>query len=310
MKVDQSSTISVYTFLPFSSETCGNTKPFLINEFKDGKFTENVETLFTDKTSNLNGCEVRIATSDDSQPYVFSELLPNGSYHFYGRDVDLVNTLSEQLNFRINFTYVGEEGSLSEKGIAEGPFLMLFEDKADLIIASYWLVTYRLKFVDASVPYISEKISFMIPPGAEFSSFEKFARPLDAVTWICLLIFIGCGFAAILLVKNFSSKKVQQFIFGVGVENPSLNIVNAIYGGSQKTLPKLNFARYLLMMFIIFCLVMRTLYVGSLFRFIQGKVHHKEVESIDDMIEKDYKVYLLESTRAVFSGAQGKLKNR
>lgn len=304
----QNSTVPLYTFMPFKKKSCGSTDPILINEFKGEKFAKDFDNIFADKTSNLNGCEVRIAASNNSRPYAFSILLPNGSYDFHGRDVELVKYLSESLNFRINFTFVGDEGSLSENGSAEGLFLELLKNKADLIVADYWLVPYRLKFVDASVPYITEPISLIIPPGAELSSFEKFIKPFDMISWIFLSIFISCGFLVIFIIKMFSTKQTQNFVFGVSVKNPSLNICSAIFGGAQNILPKFNSARYLLMTFIIFCLVMRTSYVGSLFRFIQSKVYHQEVKSIDEMIEKDFKFYF--SALHFESGAQEKLKNR
>jgi hypothetical protein len=299
----------VFGFVPFSEGNCGDTTPVLVNEFKEGQFVKSVEEIFVDKTRDLKGCEVRIATSDDSQPYVFVDLLANGSYNFHGRDVELVNALAKSINFRINYTFVGEEGSLAENGTGYGPFLMLLEDKADLIMADYWLVIYRLKFVDTSVPYIYAYYAFMIPPGGELSSFEKFVKPLDRCTWSLLLVFIGFGFIVIFLMKKFSSKSTRNFVFGIGVNHPSLNIITAIYGGSQKVLPRESFGRYLLMMFLIFCLVMRTLYSGSLFRFIQSKVYHKEVQSSDEMIERDFKIYFLESSRAVLLGAE-KLNDR
>lgn len=122
--------------LPF--ESCGSAKPILINDFKAGKFKENVETLFTDKTSNLN------ATSEEAQ--CFQSFCQSFTCQSFVRTTQLPNQLH---------LVVGEEGSLSENGTAEGPFLTLLKDKAD------WLVIYRLKFIDATLPYFSAKISFM-----------------------------------------------------------------------------------------------------------------------------------------------------
>ena len=310
MTQNQNSSVLLYTFDPFSSSSCQSTSPILVNEFKNGKFRNEIETAFEFKTANYNGCEVRVATSNDSEPYVFAKLLANGSYIFHGRDIELVQILSKSLNFRINFTYVGEEGFLDVNGSSGGQFTMLLQNRSDLIMADFWLVNHRLKFVDASVSYFTEKYAFMIPPGAAFTTAEKFIKPLDSTTWILLLVYFGFGFVVIFVFQKFWPKKAQKYVFGVGVKDPHLNLVIAIFGGSQTILPTLNFGRFLLMIFLLFCLIMRTLYCGSLFEFLRTKVYHKEVQSIEEIIEKDYKIYFLNSSWNLLSNSQAKLRSR
>jgi hypothetical protein len=46
--------ILVKTFLPFSRGNCNNTKPILINRFKDGKFENGIENFFPEKMKNLH----------------------------------------------------------------------------------------------------------------------------------------------------------------------------------------------------------------------------------------------------------------
>lgn len=303
--------VSLYTFLPFISTTakCIDTTPVLINQFTNGTFSKSLANFFPDKTSNLHGCGVRVATSNDGEPYVFAQQLPNGSYKFFGRDIDLMETLAEELNFKINYTYVGE-GGLFQNGTAEGPYLQLINDNADLIIADYWLVVYRLKFIDTSVPYHSAQMIFLVPPGAEFTSFQKFMRPLDALTWTCLLLSFAIGFAVILITRKALSKNFQNFLIGAGINNPNMNILIAIFGGSQHKLPRKNFARSLLMMFLMYCLVMRTIYTGSLYGFLKSKLYHKETRTTFEMVQKDYKIYHLGALTDVLSGARTKIYNR
>lgn len=306
--IENISFISVYTFLPFA--TCNDSSPVLINKYRDGKFSSKSQEFFPPKTLNMNGCPVRVATSNDSQPYVISEGFRNGSFHLRGRDIYLVETLSRILNFSIVYAYVGEEGSLFENGTAVGPFLKLLGNQADLMVADYWLVVYRLKFIDASHPYYSQKIAFMIPPPAAFSSFEKFMRPLDTVSWILLTTCFATGVIVIFILVSFSSRRTQNFVFGAGVQQPYLSMLIAILGGSQHKTPSGSFARNLLMMFLLFCLVMRTIYIGSLYRLIKTKVYHKEVQSIDDIIKREYTIYYLTSLTDMISGAQSQLSSR
>lgn len=305
----ENSSISLYTFLPFTSNKCDDATPVLINKFEGGKLLKSDQKLIMEKALNLNGCPVRIATSNNSVPYVLQHHFSNGSYHLYGRDISLIETLSTVLNFTLNYTFVGNEGALFKNGSAEGPFLSLLQNKADIIVADFWLIAFRLNFFDSTVPYFSQQIAFVIPKGDEFSSIEKFMRPLDKMTWIMLTTCIIIGLFVIFVVERLS-KNLQNLLFGVGVNQPYLNILVALIGGSQYKSPRNNFARYLLMVFVMFCLVMRTIYTGSLYRMLQEKVYHNEVQSMADMIERNYTIYHIDSLTDLFTGAQSPLKDR
>lgn len=283
-------TVFVETFKPFDSVECGNTEPRAVNKFQDGMFEHNVNSLYTNKLLNLHGCPVRIGTSNNSQPYVFAEKLANGSYNLYGRDIYLINALAQALNFKIEFVFIGEEGSLYENGTATGALEMLLKGQADVIVADYWLKVNRLNFIDFSTPYINQHIAFIIPPGAELTSLEKFVKPLGYITWALLILYVTVAIIVIYCVKK-GSAQMQDFVFGSGVKDPYMNVLIAMFGSSQTIVPRRNFARYLLMLFLMYCLVMRTLYTGSLYRFLQSKVYHKEVQSINEMVQKDFRFY-------------------
>lgn len=282
--------VAVVSYSPFNSIKCAVTRSVFVNEFVNGNFFYDVSQVYPDKLRNLYGCSIRVATSNNSVPYIFADKLDNGSYNLHGRDINLINSLAKALNFRIDYVFVGDEGFLNENGSANGPFAMLLEGRADLIIADYWLKINRLKFIDNTAPYISQQVAFVIPPGSELSSLEKFAKPLDLYSWCLLTLFVGAAVFVIYIVGK-GSINLQDFIFGYGIRKPYINILVAIFGGSQKRIPQRNFARSLLMMFLMFCLVMRTLYTGSLYRFLQSKGYHREAQSIAEMIEKDFKFY-------------------
>lgn len=95
---DQTSSVKVLTFNPFNATKCGSTTPVLINQFKNGNFTSDLGQFFPDKTSDLQHCSVRIATSNTSAPHVSVQSFKNGSFRLFGRDISLINTLSEDLS--------------------------------------------------------------------------------------------------------------------------------------------------------------------------------------------------------------------
>lgn len=290
---DPNGEVPVISFMPFNSMECGDPKPFIINKFKDGKFVNGIKYFYPKKMKNLNKCPIRVATSNVSQPFIIAQQLPNGSYSLSGRDIDLVNSLSEKMNFRLHFTFIGQEGYFFENGSSEGPLRELKDGRADLTVADLWLKGNRLKFFDSTVSYTSEQIALIVPPGREFKSFKKLILPMTALTWT---LVVGCyltGILVIFIIKR-SSLRVQDFIFGANVRNPYLNIFIGFIGSTQHVLPKRNFARFLLMAFLMYSLVIRTLYQGSFYKLMQSGKHEREMQSIDQMAEADYQFYIFE----------------
>lgn len=299
--------ISIKTFLPFTSKSCNDVTPIVINQFKDGKLTTG-EDLFPDKMKNLHECPIRLSVADNNEPYVFAKLLKNGSYDLGGRDIYVISAMAKKMNFRINYTYIGVEGIFVENVTASGVLKMLLDNEADLSISDWWLNTYRLKFLDGSKPYLISQIILMIPPGREFTTFEKLIYPFSLKLWILILTCSVFGCVVILIIKRHSSV-VQNFVFGDDVKYPILNMFIGFIGGTQHLLPKRNFARFLLIMLLIYSLVIRTLYQGSYYQLLQSNKHQKEVQSIDEMISKDFKFYVHDVMAHIFTGTQA-LKNR
>lgn len=139
----------------------------------------------------------------------------------------------------------------------------------------------------------------MVPPGEEYGDFEKFFRPFSTNVWLGLaLVFAVATIVTILTIR--SSETVYNFVIGRGINAPFLNLIAVIFGVSQKKLPKRNFARFILMMFILYCLIVRTVYQVGMYNNIKSNEKKPDLASIDEMLEKKYDFYLYETlaTRA------------
>jgi hypothetical protein len=126
----------------------------------------------------------------------------------------------------------------------------------------------RWKDFDASDPYRVAKVVAIIPLGQKWNAIEKLFYPFQTTFWLLILIFGLFGFLVIFIISR-RSKTVQNFVFGRNVKNPTLNLFIGFIGGSQTILPGKNFARFLLMIFLMYSLVIRTLYQGSYFKLLQ-----------------------------------------
>lgn len=288
---NENSSISVETFKPFQYGKCNDTTPVLINVFKGGKFVNGNKNLFQDKVKDLHNCPIRFSVAINL-PFVATEVFPNGTQIYKGRDINLITTIAESLNFKINYSYVGDTTDyLYENGSARGSMKALLDGDADMVISNYFLKMLRLKFFDASTSYLSDSMIFLITPGQEISSYQKLIFPFSLNLWISILSSFLIGFLIIYITKQ-QSKQVQEFVFGSRVTTPCLNLYAAFLGGTQTILPKRNFSRFLLMMFLLFSLVIRASYQGSFYKLLQSSLLHKEVQSFQEIVKNDFTFYI------------------
>lgn len=105
----------------------------------------------------------------------------------------------------------------------------------------------------------NSEIALLVSTGESYGMFEKLALPFDLSTWISIVLCFLMSFFVIFLLKQMNNE-VQSFVFGLHVSTPSLNVIAAFFGQGQTILPGRNFARYMLMLLILFCLIIRTGY--------------------------------------------------
>lgn len=104
------------------------------------------------------------------------------------------------------------------------------------ITVSYTIDIYELKLV--------------IPPGELYTPLERMFLPLQAEVWIAIVVTLLIGLGTILVI-NFCPLKVRNFVFGQDIRTPTINLAAQFLAGGQYKIPMRNFARFLLMLFII-----------------------------------------------------------
>ncbi|KAL7030658.1 hypothetical protein ACKWTF_006742 [Chironomus riparius] len=134
----------------------------------------------------------------------------------------------------------------------------------------------------------------MIPGGQPYSAFEKLFQPFQLILWCSLLLTFAIGLVTITII-NCQNEKIRNFVFGSKINTPYLNLYNILVNGFQDVLPQRTFARYVLMIFMIFCLVLRTTYQGSLYQFLQSDGTKPNMETIDELMRHHYLFYIRET---------------
>jgi hypothetical protein len=219
--------------------------------------------------------------------------LSNGTHQYSGSEMEILFLLAYAMEFTVNHTYYDyfHKGIFFENGTATGILKQVMEKELDMAMGFYFLNFARAKHLSFTQSHYSVSIVIIIPPGAPFSAFEKLFKPFQKNVWICLVAVFLLGISAIFII-NYQNERVQNFIYGTDLRTPVTNYINIFLNGIQNKLPNRTFARFILMVFFIFSFIIRTVYQGSLFQFLQSNDRKPELETIDEMLKAKFTFYV------------------
>lgn len=211
-----------------------------------------------------------------------------------GYSCAIVRDFSSVLNYkyRINVFLAEEKRSLFPKMLWQ---ILLFSQAFNI----YTVVGPEDDECIMTRPMFYVEHFIAIPPGEEFNGYEKMVLPFDVWTWIWIGITFAIAFSIIFALR-FTRSSVSSFVIGRGTLTPVLNLVRAFFGISQIVCPERSFARYLLMMFILFSLVIRTAYQGVMFEFLQKEMRKPTVTTIDEAIDQNFTFYMMQNFKEYF----------
>lgn len=290
---DVANLIKLSTFLPFEDH-CDDISPKVINSFDTNKKAWKSKNFFPRKFKNLRQCNLIVGTFE-TEPSVIRKMEDGKIKKIYGTEIDLMRGISLLLNFTLIFKFYSQEsGNVFDNGSATGLMEKAINGDVNVIMGFLSLQYSRAKFLSISKAFANVPIAIVIPPGAVITSFHKLFYPYSWIVWILIITMLVIAILVIITSERYS-RRSYDFLVGSNIRNPTLNMLTVILGFTQKILPGRNFSRFTLMNFMLFFLVMRTCYQGILFKNLQIVLRGKEVSSIDEMIEKDFKFYIYET---------------
>lgn len=196
-----------------------------------------------------------------------------------GFTVDMLDILSSQGNFLVEYDSRKENVTHSIFGnikIDVLPDFFLFE-----------------KEMHSTMTFTEVKYEFLITPGELFTSYEKILMPFDKPTWLLVVVTFGIAYMVILIVNRLSNK-LQNGVFGKKIATPSLNVLRSFFGIALFRVPTENFPRFLLMMFILFCIIIRTAYQGVFFEIMTTNPRRSTPQTIDELIAQNFTINLID----------------
>lgn len=218
--------------------------------------------------------------------YSFS---PDGRPFFWGYHYEIIKGLAKNLNFTF-FLNPLENNSFFYNDQNDLMVLLGCSDGAQARLMSFF-VTKR---------YMYQHNYLAIPPGQEYNSYDKLFLPFDNTVWVLIIFTFVIAFSTIFVVINFMTQKQRKFVSGKNVSTPSLNVTAIFFGISQIILPRRNFARFLMMLFTIYCLIIRTAWQRKMFEFLQKDMRRPTIQSFEDFAQRNISFYMSDYYRWYF----------
>ncbi|XP_064101780.1 ionotropic receptor 21a-like [Macrobrachium nipponense] len=159
-------------------------------------FTTEVR-LYPDKLSDLKGVMLKCVTFE-WKPSVFYYRSKNGTVLFrYGIDIGVVQTLSNVLNFTVQFEEPPAEeywGREEQNGSWSGMMGKLARNEVDLGVVDLYVTIIRVNILDYTAPYDSELSCFMARTEPPLPRWQALAFPFQGTTWLAIIIgFVVSG---------------------------------------------------------------------------------------------------------------------
>jgi hypothetical protein len=231
--IHENGKLSLRSFTMFSAQLCNSLQLLKVNEFSVKTLKWTSENYFAADGSNFHGCEIVFGMFYDwNKPLHWLTLL-------------MTEAFAQSLNYSIDINTVSMQTG-QFKTSKRVDFFMYLNTMNE---------NFENNFI--SSPFAAYSYGLTVPYGEPYTPVEKLFLPFEIDVWLCFLLTFAIAYFFIFFVKKFSAPEVGNFIWGESVQTPTLNVFMIFMGGGMVKLPWRNLARFILMAFILFCLVMR-----------------------------------------------------
>lgn len=301
--LQENATWSLYMFMPYQSD-CISLSQVRVTSFTLNNFTESLsqslEELYPEKLKNFNGCNLKVAVTNNPPFNIFPKK-PNETLG--GIDHLIVKNIAKSLNFTvIGKTSKENRGQLFANGTTTGNFKLVLTNEADFITGGNQRTETRSSFLLESDAILYSSLTFVYTEDKiqQLNIIRLFA-PFKPYLWFIIWTIIFLTIFLILLTKKLTRKWRHFYIGGRINRTPILNLWAAILGKSignrrisnGRTIG--NFARTLILFWILLWFVIRSCYEGVLYSKMQNNQHYSPFDTIEKIQKSKCKILLLPS---------------
>ena len=213
-----------------------------------------------------------------------------GNDRYEGFAVDLINKISEIVDFNFSISVVSGYGSRRSDGSWTGMIQEILEGRADMAVADLSINSEREEVVDFSMPFLDLGISilFVASPSKSIDLFS-FLAPLSTGVWV-LMIGGGCLVSiCIYFISRFSPFETAEIDSSEG-ESPFTSLHHCLWFSIASWvqqgcdfLPRAISTRTIATAWWFFTLIMISSYTANLAAFLTIERMDLPISSIEDL---------------------------
>lgn len=289
LKRQNDSKIALYTYFPFEKNNCELPIVKLLAEHQnDGKF--NLSNYYPSKGLNFRGCPLILATAN-YPPFLVMNKSGSDSSDLGGIDGNIVKLLAETLNFKIILDRQKQRGVIFANKTSTFALGRTSKGLANFTIG-YLRQTILLDTVmKPSVTYYCSQQVWLVPPGREYTTFEKLLKPFDNSIWLAIVLVI-LVLLLLVIVTNFKCASFRKFLFEGNSYNMGLDVIGVFFGESMRKIPCKKAVSFLVAVYVFYCLIFSSCYEGKLFFFLQSQFKHKNLDTVSEMLDDGFIFYI------------------
>uniref|UniRef100_A0A182QJW6 Putative ionotropic receptor ligand binding domain-containing protein n=1 Tax=Anopheles farauti TaxID=69004 RepID=A0A182QJW6_9DIPT len=282
----KNATVDVYTYQPYSPQHCGQPLMKLVASVANATDSLRHNLYPSRRFTSLHNCTLQVG-SFEAKPYTFLRRKVDGYTDLGGFEGDLLRLVACRLQFRVNVTESPQQvqwGSIGPPGNSTGTMKLVQDELVDLVIACMALDVVRNLYLKPGWAYYTSRVLFAVPQGRPYTGFEKLFRPFRVDVWAALgTVLVGVVVVVTVLSCGRRARALRAFVYGPSVEMPLIGALYLLWGGAVRHVPRRNFARTLFAIWVLFTFVLRTLYQGSLYMYLQRSATYPPLATLNEI---------------------------
>ncbi|XP_061398868.1 uncharacterized protein LOC133334569 [Musca vetustissima] len=286
--------ISFYTYYAFGRYHCwGDITIREVNRYVEGSLRE--DYLFPKQLRNYHGCTIMVSAHLVEPLLSFNGDFTNEEHlsqksRIGGIEGDILKVVADTLNMNLKFRFPRNLNKNYMYSNRTDSLTDLAENLSEIAIGGLSpILKETINFTYSSVYHTTPGV-FVVKRGLSFGPIRQLLKPLDNNIWILIIIQWLVAIVLIQLVQRCGTVALWNFIFGPHNRQPLRNMFMAILGYPipSAAVPKRNFARFLLMAWLLLTFELRNAYQGKMYDSLRLAKHLPVPRTIDDLIRHNY----------------------
>ncbi|KAM7342833.1 uncharacterized protein ACRADG_010112 [Cochliomyia hominivorax] len=286
-----SSHMSFYSYELYSKGDCRKMIAIReINRYENGLLKSNL--LFPDHINNYYGCVFNVSAHQMRPLLIFNGDMNNQThlmenYRLSGIEGELLNTVAKALNFKFRLRFPRGRNYIEPYLKSSGCFGDLDRNRAQIALGGFSSAEPNSEKYTISVVYHNTQYVFVVRSDLCFGPIKQLLNPYCTSVWICILVLFFTSYVFTKILENYPNLRN----FFIGSNNMPICSMIAIFLGNAVTKPKIprgNFARFILMAWLLLSFEIRNGYQGKMFDSLRLSKRVPVPQRISQLLDHSY----------------------